>query len=201
MLFYAIRPPATEIRWLDEQRRGQDRKSPRGAGLKKKKAKRPPKETKAIRLYLFGVNRSRVLQIGRELHLDLDIVENLHDATMLVTSKNYYRRRPQKVRDAESAHIPVYVLRGNTPPQIRQFLSTLYPVKESEKSGGFQNALEEAEEAVEKVKEGEAEVELSPQGAYIRRLQHLIAQRSDLTSHSLGRDPNRRVRIFKERAR
>lgn len=142
-----------------------------------------------------------MLQIGHELHVDLDVVENLHDATMLVTSKNYFRRRPQKVRDAESAHIPVYVLRGNTPPQIRQFLSTLYSVKESENSGGFQSALVEAEEAVEQVKEGEENVELSPQGAYIRRLQHLIAQRSDLNSHSLGRDPNRRVRIFKERTR
>jgi hypothetical protein len=126
-------------------------------------------------------------------------VESLRDATMLVTSKNYYRRRPQKIRDAESAHIPVYVLRGNTPPQIRQFLSTLNSARESEDSGGFQSAIVEAEEAVKQVEEGEGEVELSPQGAYIRRLQHLIAQRNDLNSHSTGRDPNRRVRIFKGR--
>jgi predicted RNA-binding protein Jag len=32
-------------------------------------------------------------------------------------------------------------------------------------------------------------------------LQHLIAQRSDLTSRSLGREPGRRVRIFKEHMR
>jgi predicted RNA-binding protein Jag len=43
-------------------------------------------------------------------------------------------------------------------------------------------------------------VELSPQSSYIRRLQHLIAQRNDLASHSFGRDPNRRVRIYKEQA-
>jgi hypothetical protein len=142
-----------------------------------------------------------MLQIGREMHIDLDIVKNLYDATMLVTSKNYYRRRPQTIRDAESAHTPVYVLRGNTPPQIRQFLSTLYPSKEGEESGGFQSAMAEAEEAVEQVNEGQEAIELSPQGAYIRRLQHLIAERSDLASHSLGKDPNRRVRIFKERTR
>jgi hypothetical protein len=105
------------------------------------------------------------------------------------------------VRDAESAHIPVYVLRGNTPQQIRQFLGTLSPGKEGEQSGDFQSALTEAEEAVEQVNEGGEAIDLSPQGAYIRRLQHLIAQRSDLNSHSTGRDPNRRVRIFKERQR
>ena len=165
------------------------------------KGKKTAKETKAIKLHLFGVNRSRVLQIGHEMRINLDIVENLRDATMLVTSKNYYRRRPQKIRDAENEHIPVYVLRGNSPPQIRQFLGTLFATKEGEKPGDFQSALTEAEEAVEQVSESGETVELSPQGSYIRRLQHLIAQRNDLKSSSKGRDPNRRVRIFKERMR
>jgi hypothetical protein len=193
-------PPGTEVRWMDEQGEVRIEKA-QVERVKTAKGKRTVKEAKAIRLYLFGVNRSRLLQIGREMHIDLDIVKNLYDATMIVTSKNYYRRRPQTVRDAESAHIPVYVLRGNTPPQIRQFLSTLYPSREGEESGGFQSAMAEAEEAVEQVNEGQEAVELSPQGAYIRRLQHLIAERSDLASHSLGKDPNRRVRIFKERTR
>ncbi|NQT05085.1 MAG: hypothetical protein HQ577_03650, partial [Dehalococcoidia bacterium] len=48
------------------------------------------------------------------------------------------------------------------------------------------------------VKNGnEGEVELSPQSAYIRRLQHLIAERNEMSSSSAGRDPNRRVRIYK----
>ncbi|GAH67453.1 unnamed protein product, partial [marine sediment metagenome] len=47
-------------------------------------------------------------------------------------------------------------------------------------------------------KEGEGAVELSPQSAYIRRLQHLIAERNHLTSQSAGKDPHRRVRIYKE---
>jgi PHD/YefM family antitoxin component YafN of YafNO toxin-antitoxin module len=139
--------------------------------------------------------------MGREMHIDLDIVENLSEAGVLVTSKNYYRRRPQKVRDAESAHLPVYVLRSNTPPQMRQFLSNLYPSKDEEKTGSFKTAIDEAEEAVTQVNEGQEAVELSPQSSYIRRLQHLIAQRSDLSSHSYGKDPNRRVRIYKERTR
>jgi stage III sporulation protein SpoIIIAA len=191
-------PPNTEVRSLDENgevkiERVQAEKSP---AIKTKKA---AKETKKVKLHLFGINRSRVLQIGHEMHLDIDVVNDLRDATMLVTSKNYYRRRPQKIRDAENADIPVYVLRGNTPQQIRQFLSTIYAVGENEKPSEFQTALVEAEQAVAQVKEGEEAVELSPQGAYIRRLQHLIAQRSDLNSHSTGRDPHRRVRIFKGR--
>ncbi len=193
-------PPGTETRWLDENGEVKIEK------LKEEKAvavkgKKKTRETKAVKLFLFGVNKSRVLQIGHDMHLDLDVVDRLRDATMLVTSKNYYRRRPQKVRDAEDEHIPVYVLRGNTPPQIRQFLGALDSGGDRRKTRDVQSAVEEAEEAVEQVSEGNEPIELSPQGAYIRRLQHLIAQRNDLKSQSRGRDPNRRVRIYKEQER
>src|SRR4030043_144178 len=132
-------PPTTEIRSMGENgevriEKARPEKSP---DLKSKKT---AKEDKAIKLHLFGVNRSRVLQISHEMNIDLDIVNDLRDATMLVTSKNYYRQRPQKVRDAESEHIPVYVLRGNTPPQIRQFLGTLYATREGEKPRDYQSA-------------------------------------------------------------
>jgi stage III sporulation protein SpoIIIAA len=194
-------PLSTEVRWLDEQGEVRIEKSAAAGAEKVKPAriKKGVKETKPTRLYLFGVNRGRLMQVAREMNIDLETTENLRDAGLLVTSKNYYRRRPQKLRDAESAHLPVYVLRGNAPPQIRQFLSTLYHVKEEEKPSEFKTALNEAEAAVAQVNEGQEAVELSPQSSYIRRLQHLIAQRSDLSSHSFGKDPNRRVRIYRER--
>jgi predicted RNA-binding protein Jag len=39
-------------------------------------------------------------------------------------------------------------------------------------------------------------VELTPQSAYIRRLQHELAQRFNLNSTSRGKEPQRRVRIL-----
>ncbi|MBN1161774.1 MAG: AAA family ATPase [Dehalococcoidales bacterium] len=194
-------PPATETRWLDEngEVRIEKLKEEKTVAVKGKKKAR---DNKDLKLFLFGVNKSRVLQIGHEMHLDLDVVGRLRDATMLVTSKNYYRRKPQRVRDAENEHIPVYVLRGNTPPQIRQFLGTLNAgVGDRGKVRDVQAAVDEAEEAAEQVSEGGESIDLSPQSAYIRRLQHLIAQRNDLRSQSRGRDPNRRVRIYKEQER
>ncbi len=191
-------PPPIEIRSIDAQG---EIKVEKKATEKTAKSKKAGRENKAPQLYLFGVNRSRLVQVGKELNLDLNIVEALRDANMLVTSKNYYRRRPQKVRDAEAAHLPVYVLRGNTPPQMRQMLRNLYALRDPDKAEYFKTALVEAEEAVEQVKEDGEAVELSPQSSYIRRLQHLIAQRSDLTSRSLGKEPGRRVRIFKEDSR
>lgn len=187
----------TEVRWLDEQGEVKiERFEPEAK--KTVRGKRGVKAAKPSRLFLFGVNRARLTQMAKDMHLDLDIVDNLRDASMLVTSKNYYRRKPQPLRDAENAHIPVYVLKSNTPPQMRQLLSTVYPSAEADKADYFKIALDEAKEAVAQVKEGQEAVELSPQSAYVRRLQHLIAQRSHLASHSFGKDPERRVKIYKE---
>ena len=185
----------TEVRWMDESGEVRVEKplvEPK-KGREKKSAGRDQH-----RIYLFGVNRARLEQLAKELNLSLDIVENLREANLFVTSKNYYRRKPQKVRDAEVANLPIYVLKSNTPPQIKQMLQNIYPLAGPGKRDSFQVALAEAEAAVEQVKNGdEGEVELSPQSAYIRRLQHLIAERNELTSRSEGKDPNRRVRIYK----
>ena len=136
------------------------------------------------------------------MHIVLNTVDNLSNADLMVTSKSYYRRRPQKIRDAEAANLPIYVLRKHTPIQLRQMLSTIQPAGVASKSAGRTDmlglALREAEEAASKVKDSQEEVELSPQSAYIRRLQHLIAERNALSSKSTGKEPNRRVRIYKE---
>ena len=107
--------------------------------------------------------------------MTLNLVDNLKEANLFVTSKSYYRRKPQKVKDAEATDLPIYVLKSNTPHQIRHLLNTLYPSPKPERADSFKLALAEAEDAVGRVKEGEETVELSPQSAYIRRLQHLIA--------------------------
>ena len=192
-------PPATEIRWLDETGEVRIEKETPVTTSKTATKSKPvvKKEGKPPRLYLFGVNRARLEQLAKERQLDLEIVNRLSDATLLVTSKNYYRRKPQKVRDAEAAGLPIYVLKSNTPPHTRQLLNTIYPTESADRTDQFHLALAEAQEAVNKVKGGQETVELSPQSRYIRRLQHLIAERNALSSQSTGKEPQRRVRIYK----
>jgi len=188
-------PTTTEVRWLDKTGEVQvEKKVPITSTKKPAKGKRPARENNLHKLYLFGINRGRLEQMAKERQLSLDIVNNLNDANLLVTSRSYYRRKPQKVRDAETANLPIYVLKSNTTPQIRQLLNDIYP---RDNADPLNLALGEANEAVEQVKNSQEAVELSPQSAYIRRLQHLIAERNNLASHSLGKDPNRRVRIYK----
>ena len=191
-------PVATETRWLDVTGEVRIEKEV-PITTPKKIAKPAGKENNLPRIYLFGINRGRLEQTAREMQLSLDIVGSLNDANLFITSKNYYRRKPQKVRDAEAANLPTYVLKSNTPPQIKQMLNAIYPTDSTDKSTILKAALNEAEGAVIKVESGQEAVELSPQSAYIRRLQHLIAERNVLSSQSTGKEPDRRVRIYKER--
>ena len=58
-------------------------------------------------------------------------------------------------------------------------------------------AKEEAEEAAQRVLGGESSIKLTPQRSYVRRLQHILGQRYNLSSISHGRDPERCVMFYK----
>ncbi len=131
------------------------------------------------------------------MHMVIDVVSDIRDADMLVTAKNYFRRKPQKIRDAEDANLPIYVLRSNTPGQVRQLLHDISPAVSPGGMDSIKGAIDEAEQAVEQVKSGEPAIELSPQSSYIRRLQHLVADKYAMSSQSAGKEPNRRVKIYR----
>ena len=56
--------------------------------------------------------------------------------------------------------------------------------------------MREAQDAIQRVLNGATMAELAPQSASIRSQQHQLARAANLVSHSYGREPNRRVRIF-----
>ena len=180
-----------EVRWFDENgdiRRGQTETLP---VLNHKQAEIKPEKP---RIYLFGVNRSKLEEAAKEKQIALQITNNLRESNILLTTKNYYRRKPQKIRDAEAAGVPIYAIKSSNLPQVRQCLENIYV---SQKDLTAKSALEETERAIDRVREGSGSVELNPQNAFIRRLQHILAKRHNLNSQSLGKEPERKVVISK----
>jgi predicted RNA-binding protein Jag len=57
--------------------------------------------------------------------------------------------------------------------------------------------MEEAQQAIQDVLDGAQSVDLAPASSYVRRLQHQLARQANLISHSYGKEPRRRVRIFR----
>jgi hypothetical protein len=120
------------------------------------------------------------------------IQHHVDDADVVVTLKNYYRRRDSPLRAAEADGIPISILRSNTVAQIRTFLSQLYNLEQVDPTDA---ALREAQDGIDKARGG-TPVELSPQNAYIRRLQHQLVEENELVARSTGKEPRRRLRIY-----
>lgn len=154
---------------------------------------RPEINGKTTRLYPFGISRDRLENMARSLKLPVTVVRDSASADVVLTAKNYYRRKPTALREAEAAGTPVYVVKSNTDSQIEGALINIFELENADPTS---YALREAEDAVAQVLSGAKPVELSPQSAYIRRLQHQLAERYNLTSRSKGREPYRRVKIY-----
>ncbi len=160
------------------------------------------------RIYPFGVSRDRLERAIAMLHVPATIVRDMGEATMVMTLKNYYRQGAQRVRQAEERGVPVYVLRNNTLAQMERQLADVFNINlgdngahrsaDRDDDESMTEALLEVETAITQVLNGErSSVELQPQSSYVRRLQHQMAERYNLQSESRGREPNRRVKIFR----
>ena len=146
----------------------------------------------------YGVNKGKLQQAVRGANAHVELVGDIKRADLLLTTKNYYKRRTQALQEAEQEGKPVYVLRRNTLPQIEQFIRAISRRNGGPRSEGtFVRAMREAEAAVARVSRGDHQVELNPQGSYIRRLQHKIADKYGLDSTSSGSDPSRHVVIYR----
>lgn len=150
-----------------------------------------------MRALAFGLSRKRLEQAIRELQLPVVVVRDVAEADVVLTLRTYYRQKVPALREAEERGLPVYVLKANTIPQMQACLTSLYALEADPREA----ALQETAEAIGLVRREAKPVELSPQGAYIRRLQHQMAERANLVSRSRGREPFRRVRLYPDQAR
>ena len=150
---------------------------------------------RSLRVFSYGVARNRILQAGQTLGVRVELVDELGDADVLLTLKNYYRRRRRIIGDAEQKRKPIYVLRANTVNQIENFLVEALNL-EVAPPDPFERAISEAEKAIGLIQSGQRTVDLSPAGSAVRRYQHQLARQANLVSHSYGKEPNRHVRIF-----
>jgi stage III sporulation protein SpoIIIAA len=169
--------------------------------------------SKTLRVYPFGVNRDRLAESARHLHVPVIITNNEREADAVMTLKNYYRRQPERLQSAEQEQKLIIILKNNTVSQMQHALARVFDISavasveepeghaSSDELGlddPTRHAMLETEDAIHKVlNKGLATAELAPASAHIRRLQHQMATRYNLVSRSRGKEPNRRVKIFR----
>jgi stage III sporulation protein SpoIIIAA len=148
-------------------------------------------------LFPYGVSRKRLEQAIRELGVPVTVARDPEDADAVITLRTYYRRKPPALRDAEAGGTPLFVLKTNTMLQMESMLANLYELEADPQEA----ALRETAEAIGLVQESGRSLELAPQNAYVRRLQHQMAEQHNLMSRSRGSEPNRRVQLLPDEGR
>jgi stage III sporulation protein SpoIIIAA len=182
---------------------------------KSEEIEEPMSIRKTLRVYPFGVNRDRLAESARQLRVPIIVTNNQSDADAVITLKNYYRRQPERLQQAEQDRKLIIILKNNTVAQMQHALAHIFdiptgdapPDDEDEAEGEGKDtvdsttrALLETEDAIHQVlNKGLTTAELAPANAYIRRLQHQMATRYNLISRSRGKEPYRRVKIFRSR--
>jgi hypothetical protein len=144
----------------------------------------------AGRIFPYGVSRRKLESALQELGSLAVVTRNPEEADLILALESRVRTEgPVGRRDAQ-----VLTVRSNTQTQIKAALSDLATATQAAREA---YALQEAREAVEHVIASGEPVELLPQNAYLRRLQHELAAQHKLESRSVGREPRRRVRVMR----
>ncbi|MGH7904696.1 MAG: AAA family ATPase, partial [Candidatus Dormibacteraceae bacterium] len=85
-----------------------------------------PRPRRPATVFPYGVSRSYLEQSIRDLNLPMRVLGNLDGADIVLTLKNYYRRRPDSLRQAEAAGVPIHILKSNTVTQVKEALARIH---------------------------------------------------------------------------
>jgi stage III sporulation protein SpoIIIAA len=150
---------------------------------------------RGVRLYPYGVSRNRLQRAIKQLGLSLTISRTLEESDAILTLSAHYRRDTPRLRQAVEQNMPIYVVRSNTYAQIASRLNEIFADGKNS-STDTDIALREAEDAALQVLKFDEPIDLNPQSATIRKMQHQLIERYNLRSTSVGKEPHRRVRVM-----
>jgi stage III sporulation protein SpoIIIAA len=189
--YEVLEEAATPVVVEEPKRRRRDREQGEPA------APAAPAGRKTIRIYPYGVSKDRLMRAINDLQVSATIAKTPKDADLVLTLKAHEKRQPRTVKDLEDHGLEVAIIRSNTVSQMKSFLMGAFGLQDQKQEED--SALNEVTEAVDKVMSFGKPVELSPQSAHIRRLQHQLIEQHGLGSESRGEVPWRRVIVLPTR--
>ena len=159
-----------------------------------------PSGNQVLKVFSFGVHRSLIEKAIYRRTLPVITTRDIDEADAVLTTKASDSRRSERLSRAYDKGTPVFIVRANISSQVESALVTMVrqrpEFRETSRNADYINPLEEAELAIEQAIIQMKPVELKPQDAYTRRLQHELIEQSGLRSRSSGMEPRRRVVVY-----
>jgi len=154
------------------------------------------------KIFIYAVSRQMVDKVIERLNLEAEVTRNIDEADIVISHKSYAKGGAKILSLAKEYNVPIQFVKSNTMPQIQKAVKDALGIKE--KPGDqlaiayfdeTEDALKEVQNAVCKVLNGCDAVELEPRKPHIRKLQHEVIEQHNLTSVSIGEEPERHLRV------
>lgn len=146
-------------------------------------------------IYVYALSRDLVERALRDLRLEARTVVRPERADMVIAQRAR-AEDPRLQRILEHTGMPFYTVKKNTTAQIRRLLQDVFNKLPGMDDAAVNAAVLEAEEAALRVRAEGVPAELSPQPPAVRKLQHKVVVRHQLSAHSQGSEPERRLVIY-----
>jgi stage III sporulation protein SpoIIIAA len=151
----------------------------------------------SARIYPYGISKDRLTRAIHDLKVPATIARTPKEADVVLTLKAQEKRQPRTLKDLEEEGLQISVVRSNTVSQMKLYLQQVFGLEDQ--SSEEEKALQEAQQAIDRVMTFGKPVELSPQNPHVRRMQHLLVEQHGLGSQSRGEVPWRRVVVLPTR--
>jgi len=158
---------------------------------------------KQLKVYPYAVSKGLLERVVKTMQLPVDVVKTIDEADAILALRSYARAGAKIFSLADARQLPIYVVKSNSVPQLQRALREFLHLDTEVGMVDIENdvdetelALEEARQAIVNVVDRQEPIELAPRRSYIRRLQHQLVERFNLSSRSVGDEPMRRLRIL-----
>ncbi len=153
------------------------------------------------KIYIYAVSRTVIEKVIERLDLHAEITRKIDDADVVIAHKAYSKGGNKILSVANDYRLPIYYVKSNSMAQIQKVVKEALKITDSETIvQGYcdeaEKALDEANNAIEKVLKEGVNVELTPQNQQIRKLQHELIDQNNLTGESIGDGDGRHIIIY-----
>ncbi len=146
-------------------------------------------------IFPFAINKEKLFSAIRDLNVAATISHSLAQADLFVTTKSQVKSN-QKVKQLLQGHrIPVHVIKSNSQKYLQEFLREYFQLDQSD-DAIHDDIINEINTICDRVIAEKRAFDAAPRNSYQRRLQHGIVSERNLSSLSIGEEPNRRVRVY-----
>lgn len=158
----------------------------------------PKKQAEPIRIFPYGIARTRLERLIRERRVNAVIAADVAEADAVMAIRTAAQNKPRRMRDGNGRPIPTVIAKSNAASQIAMALDEIVRTS-PDGNVNEADAMDEVLKAIDVVMQSGKAIDLTPRPAPIRKMQHQVAEARRLATESVGVEPNRRLRVLPTR--